>query len=541
MGKTIWIIWDGASYPLVIDLLQRGALPHLQRVVARGRIAATAPPGPNSETPPGLMTLFTGTEEPDHGTPGFTSPSPPTPHQTILETVSGFDVRWLRLPPIWVEAVAAGRTVTLAAIAFAPDPLQRTAYPWPYPLASYRCVLDGYRHEVAEAQLVPLPDTPTTVTIAARRWQVSGMSALRFLSSPDGDYVLLPPFGQPDDLVPLWLDRSTGLGAYVARLAAPAVCSTEAREWLWCSAVTQVATHPPCAWQQAMGPFLGAGIGRHFSHGLQGKGPRLAIATLQAITCRVARFFGDMATRVLAYYPADLVLLYQPAIDEIEHQLLRDAVADWPQGEAAQAIIAVHQEVDRQLGRLLDYLAADDTLMISSDHGQEPITSAIRPNVILRKAGLLSLAGDKVDLQRTQAVFHSSGWLLLNMANRHGGIVPPHAYATTLHGVMRCLEGAVDPLPGRSINLQYSRGLWEGNALPPGDLFVWGPPEVELRPQLFGPVSGPPEIGGHHQTSLHDSPLLQAILAGCGPGMTGVPLPKRNSGVATLIRHVLSL
>ena len=65
MAKTIWLIWDGASYPLVADLLQRGVLPHLQRVVARGGLAAMAPPGPNSETPPGLMTLFTGCEEPD--------------------------------------------------------------------------------------------------------------------------------------------------------------------------------------------------------------------------------------------------------------------------------------------------------------------------------------------------------------------------------------------------------------------------------------------------------------------------------------------
>ena len=71
MAKTLWLIWDGASHALVVDLLQRGALPHLQRVVARGSLAAMAPPGPNSETPPGLMTLFTGCEEADHGTPGL--------------------------------------------------------------------------------------------------------------------------------------------------------------------------------------------------------------------------------------------------------------------------------------------------------------------------------------------------------------------------------------------------------------------------------------------------------------------------------------
>lgn len=541
MGKTVWLVWDGASYPLTVALLNQGALPHLQHVVARGEITAAAPPAPNCETPPGLMTLFTGCEEPDHGTPGYTGPRPPALYRTVLDSVSGFDSSWLLQPPVWVEAEAAGRTVALAGTAFGPDPLQRIAYPWPFPTAAYRCVMDGYRYEVAGAQLVPLQDARTAVKIAEERFEVGGSGELRFLRSPTGRCEPLPLFRQPDDLVPVWVDRAAGLGVYVARLTPPMVDNTEAREWLWCSAVTQFAAYPPGAWPQDQGPFLGAGLGWYFGRGVQGKGPRLTIATMQAVTCRVARFFGDMAVRVLSHHPADLVLLYQPAIDEIEHQLLHQALDDWPQGQAAQAVIAVYREVDRQLGRLLDYLAPEDTLIICSDHGQEPITSMIRPNVLFRKAGLLAIAGDKVDLSRTQAVFHSSGWVLLNTMNRCGGIVPPHAYATTLQSVERCLEEAVDPSTGRSLNLQYSRDLWHGHAPPPGDLFIWGSPGVELRPYLFGPVSGTPEVRGHHQTSLHDSPLLQPILAACGPGMTDAPLPDRNSAVADLIRRALSL
>src|SRR4030095_802299 len=83
--------------------------------------------------------------------------------------------------------------------------------------------------------------------------------------------------------------------------------------------------------------------------------------------------------------PADLMLFSQPAIDEISHQMLRDALADWPYGAAAQAMLAVHREVDHQLGRLLDGLEDDDTLLISSDHGHEPIHRAIRPNILFRQ------------------------------------------------------------------------------------------------------------------------------------------------------------
>ena len=247
--------------------------------------------------------------------------------------------------------------------------------------------------------------------------------------SPSGAAMPLVPFHQPEDLLPLWLDRTAGIGAYVAWLRAS---GTPESDWLWCSAVHQFASYPHQNWPHDLGPFLGAGIGWFFSRGVIGKGPRLAVSTLQALTCRVARFFGEMAVQALARHPADLMLFYQPAIDEISHQMLRDALADWPYGAAAQAMLAVHQEVDHQLGRLLEGLEDDDTLLISSDHGHEPIHRAIRPNVLLRQAGLLAIKGDKIDLARTHAVFHSSGWVLVNTTDRAGGIVP--------HGNMRQLS-----------------------------------------------------------------------------------------------------
>ncbi len=538
MAKTLWLIWDGASHALVVDLLQRGALPHLQRVVARGSLAAMAPPGPNSETPPGLMTLFTGCEEADHGTPGFTAPLPSSQQHSVLESVSGFDSRWLRRPPVWVEAAAARRTVSLVCTAFAPDPRQRVPYPWPYPTASYCCVIDGYNQEMARPQLVRLREGTTTLTMAEQKYEVHQEKHGYTVYSPTGAAMPLVPFHQPEDLLPLWLDRTAGIGAYVAWLRAS---GTPESDWLWCSAVHQFASYPHQNWPHDLGPFLGAGIGWFFSRGVIGKGPRLAVSTLQALTCRVARFFGEMAVQALARHPADLMLFYQPAIDEISHQMLRDALADWPYGAAAQAMLAVHQEVDHQLGRLLDGLEDDDTLLISSDHGHEPIHRAIRPNVLLRQAGLLAIKGDKIDLARTHAVFHSSGWVLVNTTDRAGGIVPRGEYEATLQEVEQCLDAAVDPTTGKPLGLRHSRSLWQGDAPPPGDLFIWAPPHMELRPYLFGPVCTPPEIGGNHQTSLHDSPYLQALLAGCGPGLHGALLPTRNSGVATLIRRALRL
>ncbi len=534
MAKTLWLIWDGASYPLIMDLLQRGVLPHVQRLVTRGGLVPMRPSGPNTETPPGLMTLFAGCEEADHGVPGYTGPLSAATRESVTASVSGFDARWLRRPPVWVDVAAAQCSVSLITTAYAPDPAQQTPYSWPYPTTAYRCVIDGYNREIGPAQLVHLRGQRTQLTLGQQTYEVRQTPQGYTLEGSRETPVPFIPYRQPEDLQPLWLDRLAGIGTHLAWLQIP---SSPPSDWLWCSAVHQWTSHPPQPWLHDLGPFLGAGIGRAFSRGQLGKGPRLPLEMLQSLTCNVARFFGELAVQAITQQPADLMLCYQPAIDEIAHQLMRDALADWPAGAAAQAMIAIHRAVDHELGRLLDRLSPDDTLFISSDHGHEPIQRCIRPNVVLRQAGLLSVQGDKVDLERTRAVFHSSGWVLLNTTDRAGGIVSPSAYEALLAEVAQCLDEAVDPVTQLPLGLQHSRHLWDGEAPAPGDLFLWGPPEYELRSYLFGAVCGPPDIGGNHQTALHPSPYLQAILAGCGPGWPTAGLPTRNSGVAALVRR----
>lgn len=541
MAKTIWLIWDGASYAVLNDLLRRGLLPHLQRVRQRGYFLATAPPGPNSETPPGLMTLFTGVEEPTHGVAGFTAPL--LPPASLADTVSGFAPCWLRHPPVWVDAVACGRSVALSSIAFAPDPLGQTPYPWRFPLPGYRYLMDGYNHEVAKPQLLPLQGKVTPLTLAHYHLSVRQEGRHRVVYRDSEPVVTLRPFQHPQDLGMLWLDMAMGLGVGLAWL--PGLPSTagepEEQEWLWCSALWQLTTWPAHSWPVKLGPFFGGGIGWHYGRGLLGKGPRIPLAIMQALTCRVAQFFGEVALHTVQQHAADFTLLYQPAIDEISHQVMQTALDDWPYGEAAQALIAVYQAVDTQLGGLLDRLDEETTVLLSSDHGQEPIRHCLRPNVLLQQAGLVAMQGDKVDLERTKALFHSSGWVLLNTTARQGGIVPPEAYAATLREVEQCLERATDPLTQRSLGFKHSRTLWQGPAPAPGDLFVWGPPETELRPHLTGPVYDLPEVQGHHQTCLHPSPYLQAFFAGCGPGIRASLLPERNAQVARLVRHALDL
>lgn len=90
------------------------------------------------------------------------------------------------------------------------------------------------------------------------------------------------------------------------------------------------------------------------------------------------------ALHLLRVRPPNLLLLHLLATDAAQHR-------HGPQSPAAYAALAA---ADAQLARLLRALAAPEarertTLIVTSDHGFARPTKLLRPNVVLRKAGLL--------------------------------------------------------------------------------------------------------------------------------------------------------
>src|SRR5262249_41891018 len=139
------------------------------------------------------------------------------------------------------------------------------------------CVIDGYNREIARPQLVRLREGMTTLIMAEQTYKVRQAKHGYTVYSPTGAAMPLVPFQQPEDLLPLWLDRTAGIGAYVAWLRES---GTPESDWLWCSAVQQFASYPHQSWLHDLGPFLGAGIGWVFSRGFIWEGAPLALSIL---------------------------------------------------------------------------------------------------------------------------------------------------------------------------------------------------------------------------------------------------------------------
>jgi hypothetical protein len=111
---------------------------------------------------------------------------------------------------------------------------------------------------------------------------------------------------------------------------------------------------------------------------------------------------SDAAAYLIGAHRPHLLLLHLVEVDAAQHD-------HGPGGPEARAAVEV---ADRRLGRVLDALGAagiaEHTLVaVTSDHGFLPVTHELRPNAVLRDAGLLRVQDGKVAEWR--AWFHPSG------------------------------------------------------------------------------------------------------------------------------------
>ena len=111
----------------------------------------------------------------------------------------------------------------------------------------------------------------------------------------------------------------------------------------------------------------------------------------------------DLAVHVLKRYKPRLLLLHIFDLDHEEHEYGPMTP------EAKRAVEASDANIGRVLAAIDEAGLAGETLVaIVSDHGFLPIERSIRPNTLLREAGLLTL-DDKDKVTKWQAAFHASG------------------------------------------------------------------------------------------------------------------------------------
>ncbi|TAM56211.1 MAG: hypothetical protein EPN53_02030 [Acidobacteria bacterium] len=153
---------------------------------------------------------------------------------------------------------------------------------------------------------------------------------------------------------------------------------------------------------------------------------------------RFSEYFTACARTAVERERFDLLVLYQPIVDEVEHRslLVDPRQLDYTPAHAATARTTVTEAFragDRAVGELARTLdLTRDALVVVSDHGMAPVWESVEVNQLLQEAGLA--AGEKVGkgwrvAPRSRMAAYAGGGcahLYVNLKGRDaGGVVDP--------------------------------------------------------------------------------------------------------------------
>ena len=240
---------------------------------------------------------------------------------------------------------------------------------------------------------------------------------------------------------------------------------------------------------------------------------------------------ADLAIDVLRRHAPDLLLVHFLCADSHQHLY-------GPRSPEAYWAIAY---IDGLIGRLLAALGADGldrtSVVVVSDHGFLPVSREVRPNVRLRRRGLLRLdpAGEVGDAEARFVMNHGAGWvytagagdrdrlardLRLELAGLEGvaGVWTPEAYAEL----------------GLPTPAENSRA---------GDLLLEASPGFMLSDEMASvDETGPPRYRGTHgQRPTYDDNRALFLAAGRGIKRGGTLGPITSRDVAPTLTALLDL
>jgi predicted AlkP superfamily phosphohydrolase/phosphomutase len=209
---------------------------------------------------------------------------------------------------------------------------------------------------------------------------------------------------------------------------------------------------------------------------------------------------------------ADLFISVFVETDRTSHMMYRLYDPEHPRYDAALAtkygdsIFKTYQRMDEIIGKVRAKLAADDILLVLSDHGFHSWRRGFNVNTWLVENGFMTLKGgaksttkkflQDVDWSKTKAYALGVGSVYVNLAGREGkGIVKPGAEYDALIAELRTkMTALVDPATGKpAINKVYAgKDIWKGDRLPDGqDMQIGMAPGYRVSSAT--PLGGAPE------------------------------------------------
>jgi len=253
--------------------------------------------------------------------------------------------------------------------------------------------------------------------------------------------------------------------------------------------------------------------------------------------------YARMTAHVLQKHAPNLVLVHLVEPDHVQHRTGPSTPdAHWCNSFTDDRIRDIVEAVARSPR------AGKTTIAVFGDHGFMPIERDIRPNVLLRKLGLITLAGGKIAKQAACCLSQGGGCAVyvLDEARRNEILALLQTVLAKLEGVQAVLSAAEFTKQGQPVPQQEPRApdLWLAaqrnysfSDTPAGDElvgtrksvggthgFLPDQPELLAACVIWGPTVKPGTRLGKI-SGLDLAPTMAAILGVPMPAAEGKPLP----------------
>ncbi|HEY7166568.1 MAG TPA: alkaline phosphatase family protein [Candidatus Binatia bacterium] len=459
--RAIVVAWDGTVPATVSDLLRRGQLPNLAKLIAGGAYADNVVPVFPSKTAPGFASLWTGAPPAITGISGNRVPRTPRDQATILESSDGFSNNALRAEPIWATAQRAGLEVlTIHAPQGGSRSGQGIHIQGYQGIAGRDGILNASASKPKPAQgweHVPKSKVPPLeISFVVGGTSLFGLffddpadpqqgyNTLLITASRNGRDIKtkLKPGLAKSPAESLWSGPITlsepESGAYLRLFD----LKPDASDYLlYFTRPTRAVVSPPAISElmRGLGVFVGNGANYLYRAGAFGRtipngGDGIAEARYMDTVAHAQRQIIETNRWALSHLPWRLLVAYSPFPDEAEHAWrgYLDPSLSGYRKEVADRLRPFLEDLyrlsDEFLGAFSAERPANTIVALVSDHGMEGVNKFVAVNRILKERGLLILDDQgRIDLTRTKAAYPSinNGYILINSTDRLQGIVSP--------------------------------------------------------------------------------------------------------------------
>lgn len=240
-------------------------------------------------------------------------------------------------------------------------------------------------------------------------------------------------------------------------------------------------------------------LGRTLHDGGSGEAEQLLVECLRLLSRRYAEDWLTLLTAARS----GLVMSYQPAIDLALHELIgfvsRGSRHHTPAREQRiwPLLIDLLIDFDQILEASRSILSEDDVIIVTSDHGMNPIDLIIRPNVVLQRLGYLKIDGaDRIDPDASLLFYHPA----------ECGLVCINQKLCSLAGVsgetlLAALLTEIDALTGRKAQIAPFAAL-EKQLRPPSWLtarhYLSGGTGIQIKSEVRGAACQASTKTGEH-------------------------------------------